>query len=259
MKKDEYINKLTEYERLLKKNKNDGTLWLEYASFLDSESYNYKKLLNALKMAQVLLPEKDLRFQIGDAYVKAGEIEKGLSKIKEVLNEEKSAVGFCYLADSYYYLEKYEDAIKACQKAINIDPNYEEAYYLYAESIRYKSKKKSIEYYYKAIHLDPEFQEAWSSLGRELISMNDRVEEGLVCLDKAIELNPDDGWAILYRANGLWKIGELSKAEEAYKAAIKVFQDYSDVYKWYAEFLKSQNRINEANIQMNIYKKRLRA
>lgn len=255
MNKIEWETKLRVFEKKIKEDGENGELWLNYADFLKEECVRPFETLKALKTAQKLLPSKDLRLQIGDAYINAGEDDKGISLIKKVLNQKQSAPGYCYLAEAYYKIEKYNDSIEACQKAIMLNSEYEEAYYLLGEVIRYESKEKAVANYYKAIQIDPKYQEAWGALGRELISMDNRIDEGLLCLKKALELNSEDGWSMLFYANGLWKKGELEKAEKAYKDAIQIYPDYSDMYKWYADFLKSQARFDEAEKQKEMANK----
>lgn len=255
MNDTEWKEKYNEFIKLLKADGDNGKLWLRFATFLEEEAEGPYELLNALKTAQKLLPEIDIRLQIGNAYIDAYEEEKGLSLIRGVLKQNQSAEGYCYLAEAYYKLDRNNEAILACQEALNLDPQCEEAYYLYAESIRYESKEKAIDNYYKAIEIAPDYQAAWGGLGRELISLSDRIQEGMDCLNNALKLDPEDGWSMLFRANGFWKLGKIAEAEAAYKAAIQIFPDYSAVYKWYADFLKSQNRNTEMNEYMQKYNK----
>lgn len=248
-------NKIKEFKKKLREDKGNGELWLNYAAFLDEECVRPFETLKALKTAQKLLPKKDLRLQIGDAYVNSGESDKGISIMKKVLHQKESASGYCFLAEAYYKVERYNDSIEACKKAIILNSEYEEAYYLLGEAIRYESKEKAIENYYKAVQIDPKFQEAWGALGRELVSMNTRIDEGIECLKKALALDSEDGWSMLFYANGLWKKGEAEKAENAYKDAIQIYPDFSHVYKWYADFLKSQARFDEAEKQIEMAEK----
>jgi len=82
---------------------------------------------------------------------------------------------------------------------------------------------------------------AWQALGLTLLTDNDSIEEGISALLRAIELNPDDGWALIALANAFWKLKMYDEAKEKYKDAIAIFPEYPKFRKWYAEFLSSIN------------------
>lgn len=246
MKDKEWQDQNNFFKERLNQNSDNGELWLEYANFLDFESDNPELTLKAILKAKSLLPNKNLELRLGDAYVRAGEIEKGISIINNRLKQKPTASGYCFLAEAYILSDQDESAKRACQIAIDLDPNCEEAYYLLGEATRKESKSEAINLYRKAIGIDPNYQLAWQALGSLLCASEDTLDEGIECLKKAIELDSDDGWAYVYLANAYWKKGDFQKAEIEYKNGIRVFPDYDDMYKWYAEFLVSQGRLSEA-------------
>ena len=71
----------------LKKDPNNGLLWLKYANFLDQECNNPNKAIESYKKAQRLLPNKDLRLKLGSAYDSTGDTAKGISIIKECIQD----------------------------------------------------------------------------------------------------------------------------------------------------------------------------
>jgi len=223
----------------LKKDPNNGLLWLEYADFLDQECDNPKRTIEAYRKAQRLLPNKDLRLKLGSAYDSAGYTSKGISIIEEFIQDSPSPPGYCILANIYIKNDMFQEAISTCKKALEIDPNFEEAYYLLGEAIKDKSYEKAIEYYRKAIDLDNEYQLAWQALGRELIANKKSINEGIVALRKAIEIDPEDGWATIFLANALWRIGEIAEADKQYQLAVMTFPDYPKFRKLYKEFLQN--------------------
>ena len=226
----------------LKKNTNSGLLWLEYADFLDQECDNPQKTIEAYKKAQRLLPNKDLRLKLGSAYDSAGYTAKGISIINECIQDKPSTPGYCILANVYLKNDMFQEAISSCKKALDIDQNYEEAYYLLGEAIKYKSSEEAIEYYRKAIDLDNEYQLAWQALGRELIANKKSINEGIVALRKAIEIDPEDGWAIIFLANALWRIGKIGEADKQYQIALRTFPEYPEFREFYKEFIQNTEK-----------------
>lgn len=242
------------FKEQLSNNSEDLNLWLKYARFLEDECDSPLELVKVIKKIQVLQPAKDLRLQLGDAYISAGEFDIGFELIKEYLSENKNVEGFCILAEAYRKSNQKEEAISACKEALKINQNYEEAYYLLGEIVKDSSKYEAIDYYKKAIELDQNYQLAYAALGRELIGISDHLQEGLEYLKIAYNLNNEDGWTALYLANAYWKAKNYKQAEEMYKETITLFPEFDKPRKWFANFLDSQGRFNEANEQRKIAK-----
>lgn len=239
---DNWKDKLKGFKKKLEDDPNDGKLWYEYGAFLEEECDNPERTIYAFEKAQKLLPSMDFRLRIGAAYASAGNLEKGILLIKQNLNESPDAAGYCILADVYLNNDMCLEATDACKKALEINPNYEEAYYLYGESVKNGSREQAIRHYKKAIKIDKNYQLAWQALGRELVVKTESIEEGLSALKIAIELDAEDGWAKIYMANALWRIGDVDKADKYYREAISTFPDYPEFRKWYKEFLKKTGR-----------------
>jgi tetratricopeptide (TPR) repeat protein len=240
MNTGKWEGKLEDLQKRLQQNPNDGLLWLAYAEFLDEECDNPKKACHAFERAQQLLPDVDLRLRIGAGYDKAGEFERGVALIQESLKETPRPSGYCVLADVFLRNDMYYEAIHACQKALELNQDYEEAYYLLGEAVRHSSRERAIQYYRQAIMRDPDYQLAWQALGRELVAGKDTIEDGILALRRAIELNPEDGWARIFLANALARLGRNDEADESYKAAIAAFPEYLAFRTWYAEFLSKR-------------------
>ncbi|REJ91688.1 MAG: hypothetical protein DWQ35_14045, partial [Planctomycetota bacterium] len=60
-----------------------------------------------------------------------------------------------------------------------------------------------------------------------------------VALRTAIDLNPEDGWAMVFLANALWRTDHSEEADLWYRRAIDAFPEYEEMKKWYAQFLRS--------------------
>jgi tetratricopeptide (TPR) repeat protein len=240
MDTNEWKGKPEDFQRRLKQNPRDGLLWLDYAEFLDEECDNPEKTSHAFERAQQLLPDVDIRPRIGTAYDRAGEFGRGIALIQESLKETPRPSGYCILADVYLRNDMNHEAIHACQKALELDQDYEEAYYLLGEAVRHSSRERAIQYYHQAIMRDPDYQLAWQTLGRELVAGKDTIEDGILALCRAVELNPEDGWAKIFLANALARLGKDDEADESYKAAIAAFPEYPAFRTWYAEFLSKR-------------------
>lgn len=78
-------------------------------------------------------------------------------------------MGNCYVS-----LEQYWDAINAFQQAVNLKPDYFDAYYnlAWTYSLLYQAKE-AIEAYKQAINIKPDFVEAHFNLGLIYVAIGD--------------------------------------------------------------------------------------
>lgn len=95
------------------------------------------------------------------------------------------------------------------------------------------------------IFWDEGYQIAWQHLGSLLIRSAATLEEGIASLQRAIELDPYDGWSYAYLANALWRAGRLDKAEAAFNQATDS-DPSNDQFKVFLPQFKSRARRKDA-------------
>ena len=231
---------LAAYRTKLELEPSNGVLWLEYGDFVAEEYDLPHETVRAYENAAKLLPKKDIRARIGAAYVDAGDSDVGLALIKQSVTENPRAHAFCILAGAYLKMADYESAKKAAEQAIILDSEFEEAYYLLGDATRHFSHEDAIGSFRAAIERDASYALAWQALGRELATDSATLDEAILALRRAVELDPKDGWAMAYLANSLWKRDCTNEAAQWYERAIGVFPDCEDVRRWYEQFLNEQ-------------------
>jgi tetratricopeptide (TPR) repeat protein len=233
---DAIADKLADYRARLSREPANGRLWLEYGDFID-ETYDLPdEVVRAYENASQLLPRKDLRLRLGGAYISAGQADVGITLIEDSVAENPRAAGFCILADAYLKLGDLESAKTAAERAIAEDPEFEEGYYLLGEATCKRCREDAIGYFRKAIELDDSYALAWQALGRELAADNDALPEAVSAFRRAIQIDPEDGWALAYLANALWRSGNIEEAAESYQRAIAAFPDCDEMKRWYMQF-----------------------
>jgi tetratricopeptide (TPR) repeat protein len=115
------------------------------------------------------------------------------------------------IAGMYYNLKRADDSKKWCNRVLQLDPSFAEAYYRIAVvdfDLAYEKtgvEGENIEY------MSPE----------EKASTKAAIEEGLTCLDKAIQIQPDYTDAMEYQ-NYLWR--EKAKFESDPKVKADLIQ-----------------------------------
>ena len=109
-------------------------------------------------------------------------------------------------------LGKYEEAIQCYDIAIEINPDFEEAYYNKGTALSdLGNKEEAIKCYDKAIELNPDLEKAYNNKGVALSDLG-KNEEAIQCYDKAIEINPNYANAYNCRGNAYEKLNEKHKA-----------------------------------------------
>jgi len=233
------------FEEQLRRNPNDGVLWCQYGDLLWETECDPAQCVKAYEAAARLLPAKDMRVRLGSALVKKGDREEGLRLICESVEERPRAYGYAMLANAYLACGMFAEAEVAGRQAIDCDPESADSHFVLAEALR-KKPLQAIEAYREAIRISPEHQEAWEGLGSLLASTETTQAEGIQCLLRAVELDPQDVQARGYLANAFWRSGQTAEAERQYCKAKKADLQNWHVRKWYSEFLDDQGRSAEA-------------
>jgi tetratricopeptide (TPR) repeat protein len=138
------------------------------------------------------------------------------------INSQLSAIKFGFGSDEFFHCARMSEDIS---KAIQIDPNYSEAYYLRGKC-KEPLEEKVLEDYNKAIELDP--NNAHVYFYRALLkrySFDDK-EGALSDFNQMIQINPSK--AESYRFRGDFKSKDLKDKQGAisdYEQAIKLYQE----------------------------------
>ena len=119
---------------------------------------------------------------------------------------------------AYSQLGMYEEAVIDCENLIALDkddPNsHRELGVAYLE---HNQIDKAIQCYCSAIKRFPDYHALYTNLGHLFQEYKKRLNIAMVCYEKALELNPEDFWA-------LHNIGTVFKKERKIKDALYYFQ-----------------------------------
>ena len=128
-------------------------------------------------------------------------------------------------------LGKFDEALKDFKQAIQLNSNYENAYYNMGVVLLedYAKPIEAIEAFKKCIFLNPKNAAAYNNMGNSLRELG-KSDEAIIALNKAILIETNN--AIFYNnaANVLGDLGRLDEAIEAYKKAISLRPNYSEAY-----------------------------
>ena len=143
-------------------------------------------------------------------------------------------------------LNRHEEVLLACQRALAINQRYSEAWCNMGVSLRIlKRYEEAIEAYEKALEIDKTFSEAWNNKGSVLIYL-DRYEEAIEACDSAIA---SDSRNIAPRCNkgvALNRLKRYKEAIQAYDSALAIDPKIAFAWENKAEALYSLKRYEEA-------------
>jgi tetratricopeptide (TPR) repeat protein len=134
---------------------------------------------------------------------------------------------------------KHDDAIKAYDEAIRIDPKYVGAWYNKGCSLEKQGKyDEAIRCYDMTTAINPRFACAWMNKGCSLDEQG-KYDDAIRCYDKAIKLKPN--WANAWNNKGesLYKLLKYEEAIEAYDKAIKLDPNHANAWYYKGNALKS--------------------
>lgn len=126
-------------------------------------------------------------------------------------------------------------AMKAGEK-LNISSDKEDRIRYFEEAIRA---------YDMAIEIDPKYVTALKNKGNVLYSLG-RYNESLEVLEKAIEIVPEYGLAWYSKGLTLYELGRYDEAAQAYDKALETFPDNAGIWYNKANALKAQGQYDAA-------------
>ena len=168
--------------------------------------------------------EKEFRTEFLELDSRVEQIEKSKSE-KELTAEDYFRIG-----NRAHDEKDYDKAISDYSKAIELNPNFVEAYSNRGVAFAYKKDyDKAILDYSKAIELNPEYAKAYSNRGNAFAYKKD-YDKAISDYNKAIELNPEDAEAYNNRGNAFANQIDYDKAISDYNKAIELNPEDAEAY-----------------------------
>lgn len=150
------------------------------------------------------------------------------------------------LGNTLLDMGKLDRAISCYQRAIQLQPNYANAYHNLGEVLSVQGKwEEAIATYRQAIEFNPNFEGSHYSLGKALASLN-RGEEAIACYRRAIELNPNLAQAYHSLGDVLDSWGRLDEAIECYEKTIELKPDIWEIHHKLGDALQEKGEIDQA-------------
>ena len=158
------------------------------------------------------------------------------------------------LGNNFHQQDKLDDAEFNFKKAIDLNPNYLQA--LYNLGLILKKKQRFTEaasFFERVIKLKPDFVNGYYSLGLTLIDLGE-LNNALINLKKVIDLKPQYPQAFFNLGIVLRKLGKKKEALKNFQQSINLKPDYKKTYNLIGVTLAELGRYDEAleNFQLAI-------
>ncbi|MCC3599430.1 MULTISPECIES: tetratricopeptide repeat protein [unclassified Microcoleus] len=138
---------------------------------------------------------------------------------------EQKAELFFEQALLYRSAEDYAKAIASYDKALEIKPDYHEAWYNRGSALDDLGRlEDAIASYDKALEIKPDYHEAWNNRGIALRNLG-RLEDAIASYDKALEFKPDDTSAFYNKACCYALHSQIDQAIQNLQQAINLNPD----------------------------------
>jgi tetratricopeptide (TPR) repeat protein len=127
-------------------------------------------------------------------------------------------------------LKRYKDALNAYNRAVELRPEYAEAWKGQGNTLlELKQYEDALNAYDKAIQIQPNYFEAWNGRGKTLARLQ-RHEEAINAFDAALKIQPNHLEAWNERGNVQIKLQHYSEAIASFDKAVKLQPKYSSAW-----------------------------
>lgn len=127
------------------------------------------------------------------------------------------------LAESYIYVEMYDQSLGKLKQAIDAKAFNPDAYFKIGIAYKYKGDTLgAIASFRKAVEQDPELYDAHMQLGLLMSALDN--PQALAYFDNAIQIDPESYEALYGKAYFLQELGRLEEAKQIYRNIIRIDQ-----------------------------------
>jgi tetratricopeptide (TPR) repeat protein len=184
---------------------------------------------------------------LGAALGMRGQTDEAIRHCEEAIRiKPEYAEAHSNLGDALVSKGQNDAAIDQYQDAIRLKPNYADAYYNLGNAFLNKGQTdKAISQYQEAIRLKPDLAAAYNSLGNAFLDKG-QPDAAISQFQAAIRLKPDFTDAHYNLGNVFLKEGQTDEAINQYREVIRLNPDYAEAYYNLGNALIGKGLINEA-------------
>lgn len=183
---------------------------------------------------------------------KALVLEGGLARAARLYRvalraEPRNAEMWTQLAEVYYSQGKGDQAIAACQAALQLDPKSADAYYVLGIVARYLQgdTDEAVKFWHQAVISDPKHAKALIHLGH-VARERDDLDQALTWYQRAVEASPRSHSALLGLGMTLLAQGYPAQAELYLRQAVDIKPGDSEIRYWLGQAQMANGNLSVA-------------
>ena len=191
----------------------------------------------------------------GQALLKDKRFQEAVLEFRSALQiDDKLADAHWGLANAYEGLQRYQEAFDEMRETAALDPNNFDVrlklgnYYLVGAKQSPAALGEAEGLAKQILEKDPNHIEAHILMGSVLFAQ-DKKQEALAELNRAVELNPQRVESYLSLARFYVQTNDIARAEAIYQRAISVNSGSATAHYEYGKFLVGAQRLNEAEAE----------
>ena len=175
-------------------------------------------------------PTPDQVKYISNLYTQ-GQLTDALSLAAKMLKKfPNSAILYNIAGVCHASLEQFDSAINSYNQALQIKPDYADAYNNLANTLRNQGDSESaIDLYKQALEVKPDFSEAYYNMGIAQTNRGD-PDAAVDCYKRALKINPRYARAYNNMGNALKDKDDLGAAIESYSQALTIKPDFTNAH-----------------------------
>lgn len=193
--------------------------WYFYLSDVYMEKPSVKNATNILELLAIRQPKnKDVWVKLGELDIKSGKYDESIKNLEAALKlDRNNPDAFFWLGYALREQKDNDKAIMAFQKAVELKPDYEQAYVILGLLYSAKKDQKALEYYSSALRLNPHDTAALYDKGKYYQDMDsfqraiDEYQKILVMDANKRDANYGIGYCLFYLKKYDDAIGYFSK------------------------------------------------
>lgn len=156
------------------------------------------------------------------------------------------------LGVAYLNIQQYDKALTCFDRAINLNPEYADAYFNQAKTFRAQQRyQDAIDSYSKCITINPEYAEAYSNRGTIYLDDLSEIDKALADYQLFIKLRPNVWYGYYNIANALKEKNRYEEALTNYNCSLDFNSELPEIYNNRGTAYNSLRKYQEAIADYN--------
>ncbi len=184
---------------------------------------------------------------LANALAKQGQIDEAIKAAEQALKVQPDfAIAHYNLGNLYVQRGRLDLAQRHFEEALRILPNYAEAHSNYGQLLAERGDLAAgVAHFQKAIALNPALSRAHLNLGVAL-AKSGRIDEAVAPLQRAAALTPEAAEPVYFLGSVYAAQNRYADAEAAFNQAVRLRPDFAPAHHSLAQLLELQGRKEEA-------------